>query len=522
MHGIFPRTSVQPSLASDFLAGSIDPRISISRALNTATRINSSGFIETVNANLPRFDHDSATLAPRGLLIEEARTNRVIQSNTLGAAEWVRRNANVAQTATGPNNVVNSATTITATANNAFFRQRIVAVSGPVATSLYIKRRTGTGNILLSQSEPTGSEFAVNGNFSSATGWSTAVGWAIDTVAGTATYTAQSANRGMSNTTSTAVTNGKTYVLEYTVVSNTLNAGELRVGAFTGNSVVGPALITLSLAVGTHRFAFSSEAAGTRNIIDLWVTSAATSGALTIDNVSLFEVVETVVSVTSGWTRVSIPSVTLAQPNIGIKIATSGDAVDVYGVQNENGTTVTSVIPTTTTALTRNADVVTITGANFDNLWKTGKGSALVRARQSTVSGIQTLLQFDDATADNIIALRGNTTNPELYIKATTDQAQIDAGTIAANTSYSLAGAWDENNCAASANSGTPVLDSAATIPVVTQARFGSDGTNYLNGHLESVDYYNERVLNAGLQIISSSAGRRSIFKPVLKTSIFA
>jgi hypothetical protein len=192
-------------------------------------------------------------------------------------------------------------------------------------------------------------------------------------------------------------------------------------------------------------------------------------------------------------------------------------------LQVEAGGFPTSYIPNLSTGTTaRNADVATVTGSNFSGWWQAGKGSALVRARPSTVSGIRPLIQFDDATADNIIALRGNTTNPELYIKATTDQAQIDAGTIAANTNYRLAGAWAENNCAASANSGTPVLDSAATIPVVTQARLGSDGTNYLNGHLESVDYYNERVLNAGLQVISSSAGLRSIFKPVLKTSIFA
>jgi hypothetical protein len=172
--------------------------------------------------------------------------------------------------------------------------------------------------------------------------------------------------------------------------------------------------------------------------------------------------------------------------------------------------------------MTRNADIATITGANFSDWWQAGKGSALVRARPSTVSGTRPWVQFDDTTGNNIIALRGNTTNPELYIKATTDQAQIDAGTIASNTRYRLAGSWAENSCAASINSGTPVLDGMATIPVVTQARLGSDGTNYLNGHLESVDYYNERVLNAGIQVISSSAGLRSIFKPVLKTSIFA
>ena len=52
----------------------------ITRAGNTATRTNSSGVIELVNANLARFDYDPVTLAIRGLLVEEARTNLVLNS----------------------------------------------------------------------------------------------------------------------------------------------------------------------------------------------------------------------------------------------------------------------------------------------------------------------------------------------------------------------------------------------------------------------------------------------------------
>jgi hypothetical protein len=132
-------------------------------------------------------------------------------------------------------------------------------------------------------------------------------------------------------------------------------------------------------------------------------------------------------------------------------------------------------------------------------------------------------VQFDDTTANNIIAFRGNTTNPELYVRAGgSDQAQIDAGTIAANTSYRLAGAWATNDCAASLNSGTSVRDGVATIPVVTQARLGSDGTNYLNGHLEAIEYYEERVPNSSLQVVSSVAGYRSIIGPVFRDTIIS
>lgn len=166
-------------------------------------------------------------------------------------------------------------------------------------------------------------------------------------------------------------------------------------------------------------------------------------------------------------------------------------SIYIWGSQLEVGNGVTSYIPTTTTAVTRNADVAAINGTNFSDWWQAGFGGATVQALPSTVSGIRPLIQFDDGTADNIIALRGNTTNPELYIvDGGAPQAQIDAGTIAANTAYNLTGWWATNDCKARKDSAAVVTDTTATIPTVTQMRIGSDGANYLNGTLASINYY--------------------------------
>jgi hypothetical protein len=163
----------------------------------------------------------------------------------------------------------------------------------------------------------------------------------------------------------------------------------------------------------------------------------------------------------------------------------------LWGAQLEAGSFPTSYIPTTATALTRNADVATITGTNFSNFWNASKGGAQVQAIASTVSGIRPLVQYDDGTANEIIALRGNTTNPELYIvDGGTPQAQLDAGTIVANTAYSLTGWWAANDCKTRKDLGAVVTDTTATIPAVTQARIGSDGTNYLNGTIATIEYY--------------------------------
>lgn len=183
---------------------------------------------------------------------------------------------------------------------------------------------------------------------------------------------------------------------------------------------------------------------------------------------------------------------------------TAGDFLYIWGAQLETGAFATSYIPTVASQVTRTADIATMTGTNFSDWYSAGAGSAVIRVLPSTVSNTRPALQFDDATANEVITLRGSTTNPELVIvDGGAPQTQIDAGTIAANTVYSLGAAWSTNNCAAAVNGGTAVTDATATIPTVTQARLGSDGTNYLNGQIQTLRYWPQRVIDTEIQSFS-------------------
>jgi hypothetical protein len=53
-----------------------------------ATIVNFQGFIEDVPVNTPRLDHDPVTLAPKGLLLEEARTNSIFRSDEFTSTAW--------------------------------------------------------------------------------------------------------------------------------------------------------------------------------------------------------------------------------------------------------------------------------------------------------------------------------------------------------------------------------------------------------------------------------------------------
>ena len=72
-----------PSLDLTFMVpGSLDPRITFTRA-STGTYFDSAGVLRSAATNAPRWDHDPATLQLRGMLLEEARTNLLLNSATL-------------------------------------------------------------------------------------------------------------------------------------------------------------------------------------------------------------------------------------------------------------------------------------------------------------------------------------------------------------------------------------------------------------------------------------------------------
>lgn len=395
---------VLPRLALDFTTGVLDSRVTVTRALNTATAINSSGYVATVNANLPRFDYNPTTLACRGLLIEEARTNSLTYSEQFDNAAWAKTNATVTADATASPANTTTADKLIAT-----------AVSG-----IHRVFSTAAGN-------------AVNGT----------------------TYTfsvyAKAGEYGFLRLVDTSyMTSGPMFNLTNGTVSST--------GGFT--ATITPA------ANGFYRCTASFTASGTALLVSqILVFSSASTSDYTGDG-------------------------------------TSG--IFIWGAQLEAGAFATSYIPTTTTSLTRNADVVTMTGTNFSGWYSSGAGAFQVATTPRTVTGVRPIIQADDASANNLIALRQNVADPELYIvSGGTPQTQIDAGTVTANIAYKLCGTWATDNCSAAKDGAAAVTDLTATIPTPTQLRIGNDGTNYGNMWVAKVNYWPQRVTNAETQAFS-------------------
>jgi hypothetical protein len=197
---------VLPKMALDFTTASLDPRVTFTRSGNTATVVNSSGYIAPINADLPRFDYDPTTLICKGLLIEESRTNSALRSEDFNVSPWLKGNATVTGSAlTAPdNNLTANKLVEDATTNTHLVVQSILYTSGTAYTcSIFAKagERTFIQLRVNASSQFSASFDLVNGTASQASAGTTAAirsagnGWFRCSITFTATATAAGSSR---------------------------------------------------------------------------------------------------------------------------------------------------------------------------------------------------------------------------------------------------------------------------------------------------------------------------------------
>ena len=135
-----------PVLWMDFTRGlPVRPALTVTGSGGTVR--NGQGLIQAAVTNTARLDHDSSGV-PIGLLVEEARTQRVTEPRDMTNAAWnTATNITPLKDATGITGVANSASTLTATAGLGVIRQAITLGSAARTYSAWVRRKTGTGTI---------------------------------------------------------------------------------------------------------------------------------------------------------------------------------------------------------------------------------------------------------------------------------------------------------------------------------------------------------------------------------------
>jgi hypothetical protein len=99
----------------------------------------------------PRFDYDPVTLAAKGLLIEEQRTNLALYSEQFDNAAWTKGDTAVTANATTAPSGATTADllTETATTNFHFVLQAVTTAAGAATATVYAKLASGSRNLVV-------------------------------------------------------------------------------------------------------------------------------------------------------------------------------------------------------------------------------------------------------------------------------------------------------------------------------------------------------------------------------------
>ncbi len=386
--------------------------ITFTRA-STATFFNSAGVLTSAATNEARFDYNPSTLAARGLLIEEARTNSIRNNTMVGAVAGTP--------GTPPTNwsIPSPADGIT---------PQIVGTGTSNGITYIDVKYTGTSGI-----------------------------------AGNTTLIAFEANAQI------AAANAQTW------------AGSAWIAIVGGNTT------NIATLVLRQRY---NDGAGAL------LTSTDTSLLTATATMQRFFVVGTASNASTAFT------------NLGV-VANFADssAIDItlrIGLpQLEQGAFATSVIPTTTAALTRAADVASV---NTLSPWYNAAEGTLFAESVcfAPTSNFDGVAYINDGTNPSIGLGRNNADSRAFGAGASLNQG---AGTFPQSAVVKQAVRAQENNFALSTN-GSAVVSDLTTNPLlaVTTLSIGAVASSggYLNGYLRRITYYPRRLSNAELQAITA------------------
>jgi hypothetical protein len=402
-----------PSLDFNFVTDAFPGTVTFTRA-STATFFDSAGVLQSAANDVPRLDYNPATLAARGLLIEESRTNS-IRNNTMQGA--------------------------------------VAGTPGTLPTNwTYGQLSTLTTEIV-------------------GTGTETGINYVDIRISGTATTTPLIYFEANSTV---AATNNQTWATSVFV------------------KIVGGGTTNISVPTTTLRMSDSGGAnlgfvAGSMYTLPTSATSLSAcrfSSSHTTNNASTAFVMPAFAFNAAGAIDITL--------RIGLP-------------QLELGAFATSVIPTTTTSLTRSADVASVT--TLSPWFNAAEGTLYVQGAYSFIaSGTPGLARFDDGTDnERIFVAISSGTQRLTVVDNNVEVVDISRTGVVAGTLFAQAAAYKLNDFASVINGGAVGTDTLGGIPTVTTLRFSRNVSgSYPNGYLRRITYYPRRLSNAELQAITA------------------
>ena len=182
----------------------------------------------------PRFDYDPVTLAPKGLLVEEQRTNLLTYSEQFDNAVWSKTRAStVANAATAPDGTMNAEKLVedtTATSTHTAIQFVTIATATTYTFSVYLKAAERTFARVLVGETTAGARVDVNLSNGAISSGVVGSGWTL--VGATATAVGNGWYRVTVTGTSGANTAGQAYVYAASALGTIIYTGDGTSGIF--------------------------------------------------------------------------------------------------------------------------------------------------------------------------------------------------------------------------------------------------------------------------------------------------
>lgn len=453
--------AINPSLNLDFANGKqLDPRITFSR--NTvATYINKYGLLVSAASNVPRFDYDPITKKCLGLLIEELRTNSLLNSTIDGA------------------NLATQDITTTAVARTLSFYG-----TGSVTLSGRVNLLTKTEDFSAVVWEKPDGALSITGGVSDPLGGSTAF-----------TLTTSAVNQRFSQLNGLSNISASVWIRRRT--------GSGAIGLFNGTAWPALAITSdwkLFSVSGGSLFSLYLSASG--DAFDVWHPDLRPTN--TTNFLPAYQRVNTTTDFTPATATITglgaYPTRTTYTytPTAGTLTLTVSGTVQY--ANDEVGAFATSYIPTAGTEKSRAADNASMTGVNFSSWYNSSQSSFYI--------------EFDtfSTTAHYLISSQPGDLRWMYFNNASTSYQSYDGSNQLLFGSYTSG--IQKSVISTSTTNMLGVANGLTTYSALGSIAFknatvlfiGSygGGSNYLNGHIRKLTYYPKALTAVELQGLTS------------------
>jgi hypothetical protein len=220
------------------------------------------------------------------------------------------------------------------------------------------------------------------------------------------------------------------------------------------------------------------------------------------------------------WYRITISAVSNASLavedqaliGLGLSFNKEGDVgeffgtetIFAWGAQLEAGLFPTSYIPTTTAAVTRSADVCSITGGDFTSFYNPLASTAVVRSSFRQNDAGRPFCFNNNATTNTFEVFNGNRVSGSIFSGGVLQYQQDPNTTMLPTNTFALAA---EASNAVAVTNGVLATAGGGLMPVgIDRLNIGNraDGARNLNGHIARLQYFRKRLPNAKLQTLTT------------------